>query len=248
MAPRKRADNGKDGDYMKKVFIHIAVVFCLLAPAAPARADFWGGDLVYLAQILQQAILQVEQLRSILGNGRDSLNFMQDINQGLRDAMRLVNTMNRTLKGGNLSDIKDLANLVRELEKIYGKIPATSEAKIQSTHDVTVAESIQLHNDAFRYAEEVDPEAERMKEYAQVASPQGAAKASLQAQGMQIHVLNQILRTNAALLKVQSENLAMQNRKSKMQSEAFRTQYGELSSSLGAPAPSFNLPSLSHGY
>ena len=84
-----------------------------------------------------------------------------------------------------------------------------------------------------------------MKEYAQVASPQGAAKASLQAQGVQIHVLNQILRTNAALLKVQSEQLAMQNRRAKLQSEQFRAQYSELSDSAQNFQPGFDLPSLS---
>lgn len=229
---------------LKKLFARITLCAMLFSVSIPARADFWGGDLVYLAQILQQAIMQVEQLRSILGNGRDSLNFMRDLNQGLRDAIRLINTMNRTMNGGNLSDIRDLTNLIKELETIYGKIPATSESKIQSTHDLTVAQSIQLHNDAFRYADEIDPEAERMKQYAQVASPQGAAKASLQAQGVQIHVLNQILRTNAALLKVQSENLAFQNRKAKIQSEQFRQQYSELARSLQGFKPGFTLSSM----
>lgn len=232
----------------KKLFARITLCVALFSVSLPARADFWGGDLVYLAQILQQAIMQVEQLRSILGNGRDSLNFMKDLNQGLRDAMRLANTMNRTMNGGNLSDVRDLTNLIKELETIYGKIPATSESKIQSTHDLTVAESIQLHNDAFRYADEIDPEAERMKQYAQVASPQGAAKASLQAQGVQIHVLNQILRTNAALLKVQSENLAFQNRKAKMQSEQFRQQYSELARSLQSFKPGFTLSSMTDSH
>ncbi len=91
----------------KKMFAQISLCLALFSVSLPARADFWGGDLIYLAQILQQSILQVEQLRTILGNGRDSLNFMKDINQGLRDAMRLANTMNRTMNGGNLSDIRE---------------------------------------------------------------------------------------------------------------------------------------------
>jgi len=222
----------------------VALCATLFTASIPARADFWGGDLIYLAQILQQSILQVEQLKSILGSNRDSLNFLHDINKGVRDAMRVINTMNRTLKPGNLSNLNNVTDLIRELEGIYGKIPISAEARLQSTHDITVAESIQLHNDAFRYADEVDSEAERMREYAHVASPQGAAKASLQAQGTQVHVLNQILRTNAALLKVQSETLAMQNRKSKLQSEQFRIQYGELATSLKDFKPGFQLPSM----
>jgi hypothetical protein len=221
-----------------------ALVLALLLPAMPAHADFWGGDLPLLAQILAQAIQQLAQLKAILNNGQDSLNYLQDINQGLRDAMTLQSTINRTLKSGNWN-LADVDDILHQMEELYGKIPMTAEARTQSTHDMTVAESIQLHNDAFRYADQVDPEAERIKEYAAQASPQGAAKASLQAQGVTIHVLNQILRTNAALLKVQSEQLAMTNRKSKLQSDQFRQQYGELGRVLGESQGGYDLPSLS---
>lgn len=223
------------------------MVACTLLISSPAKADFWGADLPLLAQILAQAIQQVSQLQSILGNGQDSLNFIRDLNQGLRDAMRLQETLNRTIKSGNWN-LNDVNDILRQMEQIYGKIPLTAEARNQSMHDMTVAESIQLHNDAFRYADTVDPEAERMKQYANIASPQGAAKASLQAQGVTIHVLNQLLRTNAALLKVQSEQLAMQNRKSKLQSEQFRSQYDELGRVLQSSKGGFDLPSLSGSY
>lgn len=212
-----------------------------------ARADFWGADIPILMQILAQAIEEVTQLEALLGNGRDSLNYMHDLNQGLRDAMTLRETLNRTMKSGNWN-LNDVNDILRQMERLYGKIPATAEAQTQSTHDMTVAESIELHNDAFRYADEIDPEAERIKQYANVASPQGAAKASVQAQGVTIHVLNQILRTNAALLKVQSEQLAMQNRKSKLQSEQFRDQYNELGEVLQASKGGYDLPSLSGSY
>ena len=230
---------------MKKKALPFFLALALLVQAPQARADFWGGDLVYLAQILQQAIIQVEQLKRIFGTSKESYEFLQQINEGQRQALRILNTMNRVLKPGALSDLKDVEAVIREVESLYGKIPLTAEAKNQSVHDLTVAESIQLHNDAFKYADTVDPEAQRIINYAQIASPQGAAKTSLEAQGAMIHVLNQVLRTNAAILKVQSETLAMQNRKSKLQSEAFRTQYDELSNGLGESRASFNLPSLS---
>jgi hypothetical protein len=228
-----------------KTTISCAILsLALLLPSAPAHADFWGGDLAFLAQILAETIEQVAQLESILGTGKDSLNYMRDINQGIRDAMTLANTMNRTLKPGNWN-LNNVNDILGQMQNMYGRIPTGSDSTLQSTNDMSVAESIQLHNDAFRYADQVDPEAERMKAYADSASPQGAAKASLQAQGVTIHVLNQLLRTNAALLKIQSESLAMQNRKSKLQSEQFRSQYGELSQSLANAHGGFDLPSLS---
>ena len=229
---------------MKKGMLAGAVLSLSLLVSAPARADFWGGDLPLLAQILSETIEQVAQLQEILGNGKDSLNYMRDINQGLRDAMRLQATMNRTLQTGNWN-LNNVNDILHQMEQLYGKIPNTSEAGTQSMHDMTVAESLELHNDAFRYADEVDPEAERMKQYAEQASPQGAAKASLQAQGVTIHVLDQILRTNAAILKVQSEQLAMNNRKQKLQSDQFRQQYDELGRLLEDSKGGYDLPSLS---
>jgi hypothetical protein len=227
----------------KKLGVFLAGCLLLFSPRS-AKADFWGGDLPLLAEIVAKSIEQIARLESIVGNGKDSLQFMRDINQGLRDAMRLQDTMNRTLKGGNWN-LADMNDILHEMEQLYGKIPMTAEAKTQSMHDVTVAESIQLHNDAFRYADSVDPEAERLKLYAEQASPQGAAKASLQAQGVTIHVLDQLLRTNAAILKVQSERLAMDNRKSKLQSDQFRQQYSELGQVLGDSRGGYELPSLS---
>lgn len=143
---------------LKRKLMGAALGLALLLPAMPARADFWGGDLPLLAQILAQAIQQVAQLKVIINNGQDTLGFMQDINQGIRDAMRLQSTINRTLKTGNWN-LADVDDILHQMEELYGKIPMTAEAKTQSTHDMTVAESIQLHNDAFRYADQVDPEA-----------------------------------------------------------------------------------------
>ncbi len=106
-------------------------------------------------------------------------------------------------------------------------------------------EAINLHNEAFKYADRLDPEAERIKDYAHMVNPAGAAKVTVQSMGMMIHVLNQILRTNAAILKLQSEQLALQNRRGKLDSEQFRMQYEGVSDAFGNLRSNFNLPSIS---
>ncbi len=40
--------------------------------------------------------------------------------------------------------------------------------------------------------------------------------------GIMIHILNQILRTNSAILKMQSESLALTNCKRKLDSDQFK--------------------------
>lgn len=212
--------------------------------ARPARADFWGGDLIYLAQILATAVQQLTQLQSILGNGRDTLSLLQDINRGLRDALGLIRTSNQTLKPGALSDLDNLDQVLLKIEELYGRIPNTPEGKMQLLTDRSVAEAINLHNEAFKYADRIDPEAERIKDYAQVVNPTGAAKVTVQSLGIMIHILNQILRTNAAMLKLQSEQLALQNRRGKLDSEQFKMQYEGVSDAFGQLKSNYELPRL----
>lgn len=223
----------------------VALLLCLiLSVPKPARADMWGGDIPLLIEIVTNTLQQITQLRNILGNARESLNYIQDINRGIREAMRIIRTANSGLNPGVLSDIDNLGQLVGVVEQLYGRVPQTPEARMQRTTDQSVAEAIHLHNEAFRYAKTIDPEAERIKDYARVASPQTAEKLTAQSLGVLIHVMNQILRTNAALLKLQSEQLALSNKKEKLNSEHFKMQYEGLSRAFSELKPSYTLPKL----
>ncbi len=222
----------------------IAILVTTLLQVRTAHADFWGGDLPLLAQILANSIQQLAQLQSILGNGQDTLSLLREVNRGMRDALQLIRTANQTLRPGALSDLNDLDQVLSKVEQIYGKVPNTSEKNIQLLTDRSVAEAIDLHNEAFKYADRLDTEAERIKDYAQVVNPVGAAKVTVQSLGMMIHVLNQILRTNAAMLKLQSENLALQNRRGKLDSEQFKSQYEGISDAFGKLKPNYELPTI----
>jgi hypothetical protein len=211
------------------------LLLCLSVTAAPipARADFFGGDLPLLASILAQAIEQVAQLRTILGAGVDTLGLLRDVNEGVREAMGIMRTMNQTIQPGALSQFQTVDEMLRAVQDLYGMVPKTSEAKQQSFTDQSVSEGMTIHNQAFAYADQVDPEAERIKDYSRGVSPSGAGRLTAQSIGVLINVTNQILRTNAAMLKIMSENLALQNRHEKVNSQQFKMQYEGLSSAMG---------------
>lgn len=233
---------------MKRRILKIVsiLLICLTSlRSAPVRADFWGGDIPLLIQIVANTLQQLAQLRAILGNGEDTLNYVRDINRGIRDAMTIIQTRNTTLSPGILSQINGLDQLMREVERLYGIVPKTPEAAMQQTMDQSVAEAIQTHNSAFKYADTIDPEAERIKEYAKVVSPLGAERLTAQSMGVLITVMNQILRTNASILKLQSEQLALGNRHEKIQSQHFKMQYEGLAHAFGNLKPTYDLPSLS---
>ena len=219
-----------------------------LVPVRSAKADFWGGDIPLLVQIVTNTLQELLQLKAILSTGQDTFDLLTDINSGIREAMGIMQTMNTSLTPGVLSELGSLQEIVGAVQQIYGRIPRTPEARIQETTDQSVAESIHFHNEAFKYADRVDPEAERIKDYARNVSPLGAGRLTAQSMGVLITVMNQVLRTNAALLKVQSEQLALMNRRDKIGSQQFRTQYEGLAKAFADLNPnhmSYQLPSLS---
>jgi hypothetical protein len=211
----------------------ISILFCFqTAVVPPANADFWGGDIPLLIQIVANTLQQLAQLRAILSNGKDTLGLLRDINEGIREAMGIMKTLNTTIQPGMFSQYKTPADVLNAVQAIYGAVPKTTESQLQSSQDQAVAEAITLHNEAFEYANLIDPEAERIKDYSRGVSPAGAGRLTAQSLGVLIHVSNQILRTNAAMLKLLSQNLALQNRHEKLSSEQYRVQYQELSNAL----------------
>ena len=221
--------------YRKSSRLFISIILCVsLASPNNARADFWGGDVVVLTQILAKTVEELIQLKEILGVGQDTIGFLRDINEGIREAMGIMRTLNSTIRPGVLGDIQNPDQFLRVVENLYGEIPQTSEAKMQQLNDQSVAEGMTLHNQAFEYANQIDPEAERIKDYARGVSPAGAGRLTAQSLGVLIHVTNQVLRTNAAMVKIMSEMLALQNRKEKLNSAQFRLQYEGISSGLNS--------------
>jgi hypothetical protein len=220
-------------------FISISMMF-----SSSSRADFWGGDLPLLAEIVTNTAQELIQLENILGSARDSYSFLKDINEGAKEAMGIMRTLNNTMHAGVLSQYNNPDDILRAIQDIYGMIPETGDAKLEALNDQSVAEAVTLHNQAFQYADLIDPEAERIKDYAQKVSPTGAAKLTAQSLGVLIHVTNQVLRTNAAMLKIMSENLALQNRRTKAESVQFKSEYEGLSDSIRDTKPLKELSQL----
>jgi hypothetical protein len=226
-------------------FVAVLMIYLTAFRPTPVRADFFGGDLPLLAQIVANSIQQLAQLRSILSSGIDTFQYLQDINRGIRDAMTIIRTQNTTLSPGILSQLQTVDQLLGEVERLYGHVPNTASAPMQRTTDQSIAEAIHTHNEAYKYAATVDPEAERIKDYSNFVSPAGASRLTAQSMGVLITVMNQILRTNASILKLQSEQLAMGNHREKVESQHFKMQYDGLSRAFGDLHATYDLPSLS---
>lgn len=216
----------------KKIFT-VFLCFTLLLPK-PAKADLFGGDVVVLTQILAQAIKQLYELQQIVNTGKDSLSLMKDINRGIREGLRIIQIINPKFNPGLYGSLETADQVQRAIEDLYGAIPQTSEYRLQQAQDKSVAESIAMNGTLFQYADSVDIETKRIIAHAQNVNPQGAAKLTAESLAVLIGVSTQVLRTNSMMLKMMGQNMALSNRKEKIQSSQFKAQYEGISNALGA--------------
>jgi hypothetical protein len=229
---------------LKPMLLIPVICLSLVIPGSEAHADIWGGDVAVLMQILVQTIEQLAELRQIFSTGSDTLGLLQDINAGVRTGLNVIRIVNPRFDPGmygNLGQADQALNLVQDL---YGRVPQTADARLQQSQDQSVAESLAMHGNLYRYADQVDADSQRMLEHAQVVSPQGAGKLQAQSLAVLIGVSTQILRTNSAMLKLMAENLALSNRREKLNAEQFRMQYDGLSKAFSDLPTQTKLPSV----
>jgi len=230
----------------RKLLIVGLLSFSLAIPK-PARADFWGADIPILIQILSNAVQQLVQLRQILGTGEDTLGLLRDINRGIRDGLAVIQIINPRFNPGIYGNLETADKVLNIINDLYGKIPDTTEARLQQAQDQSASENIAMNGTLFRFADQADEESRRIFSHSQNVNPQGAAKLTAQSLSVLISVTTQVLRTNSMMLKAMGENMALQNRKEKLQSAQFKNQYEGLSGALGSLPRETKLRTLNSG-
>jgi hypothetical protein len=206
-----------------KFFKHLVFVMVMIFNK-PTYAFFNPADTMYLAQILMNAIQQLQQLQKILKQGQDTVDLMKDVNRGINDALASINSLAKYTDVGIYGNIKNLDDVILKLQNLYGVVANSPDRDIQSSTDQTIAEAITLNNAIYDYAKELDQIGENIKAYANDSSPGRATKITAQSMGVLVHVMNQQLRAQATGLKLQAQALAVQNTKAKKETTEYLSQ------------------------
>ena len=194
----------------------ITILFVMLVCITPrAKADMFGGDLLYLAQILANAIKQLVELKNIVDTGRDQLDLIREINRGVNDSLRLAQTIDPSIDPGLYKDWQNVGDALQKLQAIYGIVSDSPDASVYRNTDQQVAEAVNMNNDIYKYTASIDGLGEVIKDYSHEVSPGGAQKLTAQTLGVMLQVMNQSLRTQATGLKLQAQTMAVQNKKEK---------------------------------
>lgn len=232
---------------MRKRILGFLLVLSMMVSPRPARADLFGGDVVVLTQILAQAIQTVLTLKSMLENGKDTLDLMRDINAGVRSGLDLIRIINPNFNPGVYGDLRTADDVLRAIQSVYGAVPQGMDEDLMRSQDQSVAEVIAMNRNLYDYADQVDRERDKILFHAQVVSPQGAGKLQNQALGVLIGVTTQLLRSQSQMLKIMAQNMAYDTRKEKLATQNFQENYQGLSNGFKELPKGTELPRLGGG-
>ena len=93
------------------LFIPLLMLMC-----NTARADFWGGDLPLLAQIVANTLQTLSQLQS-------QTNMMRDEMDGIKNRIYRIQTIAEVVQPSSWEKWKDPREAVNRLRIIYGTLP-----------------------------------------------------------------------------------------------------------------------------
>jgi hypothetical protein len=193
---------------MRQKIIGWIFLFLMLFQSGPVRADFWGGDIPLLLQILAENIKHYYQLQQMIGQARSTEDYLRLVNSGLDNSMGLLTTL--PVKDENiLADIRSFKQALGTVENIYGNIPKSKEQALHLLNDQTVAESIRMANSFKHYSEVQEENSVRIAIQSRQASPKGAARMQAETSAQILGSISQLIRLNTQMLKQQSEQFAM---------------------------------------
>lgn len=227
---------------MKTKFLKWTAVILIASGPNFAHADIWGADVGVLVQILSENIQQLAELKQLLQNGQDTLGFLQDINRGINDSIRLIQSIAPFVDHGTYAKLMKVQDALSHFQTIYGTVVDSPDRPVQMETDQVVAEAISMNNELYQYADDLDKVGENVKAYSHDVSPGGAAKLTAQTMGVMIHVMNQQLRATATSLKLSAQAIAVQNKKEKQQTAQYLEQADTLATNMKTEDVNFEFP------
>jgi hypothetical protein len=184
---------------------------------------------------------QYAALQSMIGQGKVSIDYLRFVNSGLDGILGLVNTL--PIHDENiLAEVRDLQVGIARINQIYGIVPPSGVAPMQTIHDQTISESLEMTNSAKDYAANQEVNAQQAFQMAGQMSPKGAERLSAATQAQVLHTMVQLLKVNGQLLKLQSEQFAMANMESKDSVTHFNRVNSDVKNNLTSFSGDFSLP------
>jgi hypothetical protein len=227
----------------KIIAITLTLTFCLPVNTYAWLSDGGAGwaNYPYIIKILLENIKRYQQLKFMIGQAKNSHQFVKLINEGINNAVGLMEVL--PIKDEKiLAQFKNYSTALKKINDLYGAIPKSADGKIQLLHDRTIAESFKLANAVSVYAEKQEKNAVKIHAQSRSASPKGAVRINAQTNAQILHSLNQLIKINGQILKLQGESFAVVNKEGKDSSHSFNKSNNYLRQSMKTFVPDSRFP------
>jgi hypothetical protein len=105
--------------------------------STPAKADFWGGDLPLLAQIVTNTLQTLQQLRTQTG-------LLQDEMEGIKEKIHRIQTISDVVQPSEWEEWKDPKEAIRRLQLIYRTLPKEYRSAKADEIEATISRAMNL--------------------------------------------------------------------------------------------------------
>ncbi len=221
----------------------LAALFVSNSPIALAGLGSGWVQVGYLTQILSENYRRYKQLKSMVKDAHEQKTFLRAIHKGIENTTGLLESL--PIRDNNvLSGLRTFSSSLDAVSKLYGKIPKSKEQAIQLIHDKSVAESLNMIGGFKQFAEKQELNSETIQAQAREASPKGAARMAAESNAQILMAVTQLIRLESQNLKMQSEILAMKNRREKQSVSSFQKLSGDFKSAFSGFRPTKGIPRL----
>lgn len=216
-----------------------------LSVIQPSRSfAFFDGSgwaqVTYLIKILEENYRRFYQLKQIIDLSRNQNDFLRQLNAGLDNSIGVLDSM--PIKDERvLAELRNFRQSVAKVTALYGAIPQSPEQALQLLHDQSVAESLKMANEFKDYSEVQERNSRIIASQARQASPKGAVRMQAETSAEILQSLSQLIRLNTQMLKLQSEQLALNNKSSKEGVANFQRVNRDLGTGFSRFKPQMNL-------
>jgi hypothetical protein len=203
---------------MKKFLLFPA--FLLFVTTQPARADFWGGDLPLLAQIVTNTLSTLAQLQQ-------QTKMLKDQTQGINDQINRIKTIEKLINPSNWKEWKNPEVALKRLKEIYYTLPPEYRNQKSDTFESEMSKAMALSSQMTDEAHSTFLSGKELERRGADASPAVAEKLTASGVGTLISLEAQSQVAQSQMISLLSQMLAQgveqESRKVTMTGNSFKS-------------------------
>jgi len=191
----------------KKVILWFSIAVIAMSAATLAannsEADFFGGDIPLLIELVSNSLQQIQNLTQIINQARQTTSLLQEMNEGVKAMLNLSQTAHVPLPPEVYDQAKSLQQALQMAGDVYGPLPTLATTQ-QRDHYRSGAEALYLSEDALDYSASLDKTGDRVKDSALVATQASATRLTAETLGVVLQAVSHSNRIQAKNLEISS--------------------------------------------